>query len=484
MATGQHPFYSDSTAGYLRSIASRHPIPPSRLKPEIPAWFEALLVRMLQKRPDKRCAATEIVAAFRDQGESLDPRGLSLANSMPGGPESNHKELDLLSALESTLIDRKRLASDEFLDMHRPVQVPPKKEGDPSTTFLAQAGMFWRAIASSDFANARGHAELCLRSAEEKGDSGLIMQAHYMFAQVFFHLGEHFECDRRIRKAISLYDPARHAKLVETSGIDVRANGTALLGLNLWYLGFSDQSRTKVRESIEIARTAPHPAPLAFALIMQTFLHDFLGDPQIMQDGSREVTAIAVEHNLQADTWFWGKFGTGWALAKLGKTEEGWAEMRSAMADADQIGMAYAMPTFGWALACSLAQNGWAEDARALIDRYLPHVEQSGPREKLSELYRLKGELLLGRNLESDAKRLFESALDAARKSGALAHELRAAVSLARLYLKMGQPAAGRRILPPVFDLFTEGFETPDLREARVLIQELSEETTSGPMCA
>jgi predicted ATPase len=153
--------------------------------------------------------------------------------------------------------------------------------------------------------------------------------------------------------------------------------------------------------------------------------------------------------------------------------------MRSAIVDAQGTGMTYVVPTLSWALAGSLARNGRSEEALALIDQSLRNVGQTWPRDKHSEYSRMKGELLLGRDLASDAEKLFESALDTARKSGALAHELRAAVSLARLYLKNGEPDAGRRILPPVFDLFTEGFQTPDLQEAKALIQKLEE--TANP---
>src|SRR5665213_1487687 len=135
----------------------------------------------------------------------------------------------------------------------------------------SMVGLFWFNLVSGNFKQARERATLCLSAAEEKGDSGLAMQAHYMLAHLVFHLGEHMECDRQLAAGLALYDAQKHARQVEVFGIDVRVNGLALRGLNLWVLGFADQARAMLREAVNIARTVPHPVPLTLALVLQTF---------------------------------------------------------------------------------------------------------------------------------------------------------------------------------------------------------------------
>jgi adenylate cyclase len=409
------------------------------------------------------------------EAEALARRGLDALESMSDTPDRTRTELGLQSNLAAALRDIKTHASGEALATHRRVQELSQGAGDQRTAFFAQVGFFWSALATSDFAKAREQAEQCLRTAEQLGDPGSVMQAHYLLGHLMFHLGGHAECDRQLRAAIVLYDPPKHGKLVEVFGFDVRVSALALLALNLWYLGFPDQARTQLQEAMEIARTIPHPMPLTSALIIQTFLYDYLRDPHVMREASSEVISVAMNHGLQTNTLFWGRFGRGWALARQGEVADGWAEMRGAMADAEAIGMSYVGPTLAWALGSTLEENGRLDEALAVIDKYLPQAEQSGAREKLSEKYRLKGELLLRRGSEAQAEKFFLLSLETARKFGAKSPELRSAVSLARLYDKRGQPGGAKTFLADVYYGFTEGFDSPDLREAKALLDRLSE---------
>ncbi len=408
------------------------------------------------------------------EAEALARRGLDAVRSAPDAANRTRLELGLQSALAAAIRDRKTHASGETLETHQRVHALSQEAGDRRSAFFAQVGLFWSALVRSDRRGAREQAGQCRATAEQIGDPGLVMQADYLLGYLTFHSGEHEECERVLRTVLALYDPSKHIKMIETFSLDVRANGMALLGLNLWYLGFPDQARAKSQEAIDIARTLPYPIPLTLTLMMKTFLSDFLDDPRAMDEASGEVIAIAEKHGLQTNTLFWGKFGHGWALARMGRLEEGKAQMREAIADAQTMGMIYVVPVLDLALAFVLAGEGAAGEALALIGKHLPHSEKAGTHEKLPEMYRLKGELLLRQGLELEAEKFLLLALETARQTGARSLELRAATSLSRLYHARGEPAVARKLLAEIYGWFTEGFDTPDLRNAKALLEQIA----------
>jgi predicted ATPase len=184
------------------------------------------------------------------------------------------------------------------------------------------------------------------------------------------------------------------------------------------------------------------------------------------------VIAIAHKHGLENNTLFWGKFGRGWAMTRLGNPEGGWPLMREAVVDAEAIHMNLAGPVFGYALASTLLQHGHPDSALAAIERYIPQAEDAGPREKLSEMYRLKGEALLRLGLETQGEEFLSLALETARQFRQKSNELRATMSLASLYRGCGETAQAGQMLSDVYSWFTEGFETPDLRQAKALLDD------------
>ncbi|HTX39845.1 MAG TPA: protein kinase [Bryobacteraceae bacterium] len=408
------------------------------------------------------------------EAETLSRHGLDAVPSIPESPERTRLELGLQSTLAVAVRDQKTHAADETLETNRRLHELSQEAGDQRSAFSAQVGLFWSTQVAGNYRGARERAAQCLATAEQLGDAGLLLEAYYLLGHLAYLLGEHAECDRRLRAALALYDPARHVKLIEVFGLDVRAHGTAMLALNLWHLGFPDQAKARIQEAVAIARLLPAPLSLASTLTVGIFVFSALGDPLAMEEAAGEVILISQKHNLEANTLFWGKFGRGWSLARRGQLDGGTAMMREAMRDAEAIGMIYVASEFTLHLAEVLASHGGADQALGLLDRQLPEVERTGRGELLPEFYRSKGELLRRQGLAAASERFLLLAFDSARRTGSRSFELRAATSLGRLYLQSGRPETAPTLLADAYGGFTEGFDTADLREARALLDRLS----------
>ncbi len=185
--------------------------------------------------------------------------------------------------------------------------------------------------------------------------------------------------------------------------------------------------------------------------------------------------ALSSEHGFR---WYQG-LGTYFraaALADQGQLEEGIAGMRAVLEAMRGTGSVVALPNFLAGLAQAHGKAGQAEAGLALIAEAQEFVAKTGERESEAELHRLEGELLLARSPSdhAEAEAAFREALDVARRQSAKSWELRAATSLARLWQRQGRKEEARALLAPVYDWFTEGFDTRDLKDAKALLEELA----------
>jgi len=448
-----------------------HKTQSARIAAQLAALFEAAREFASAAANYQTASRNALRLVAGSEAETLARRGLECVKAMPDSPERARYELSLYTCLASALRDQRTHASSEAVESHRRVKELSQTIGDETAAFFAEVGLFWSSLSTCNFAAALDHAQKCLQAAESSADTTRIMQSRYLMGYASFHLARHEECDRNLRAALALYDPQSHAKLVEVFGLDIRANGMATLALNCWYRGFPDEADATMNRAIEFARAGGHPVALSVALVSQTYLYDFFDNPQGMLRVSEEVIAIAVKYGLEKNTLFWGTFGRGWALARLGQAEEGSTLMRSAMADAEAMQMSFALPGFAYALASVFMEHGQLEPAQDVLARYTPQAARSGPREKLAEMHRLHGDLLFVQGRLGPAERLLSFALETAQDCGQNSSALRVAMSLARLYRARGEIAAARNVVSDLYGRFREGFQTPDLKKAKAMIE-------------
>jgi predicted ATPase len=276
-----------------------------------------------------------------------------------------------------------------------------------------------------------------------------------------------------LEDGIALYDPISHRCLGQQAGSgDPCVNLQAYSAIVLFCLGFPDQALARSSAAIADARRLAHPPSLALSLSLGTLPLSLVGDDVALDERADQLVAVATEQGFPV----WCAMGTvhrGWVMVKNGDLTRGISLLRSGWAAYRATGTDMWTPynTALLAKACEFA--GQIEEGLTLLNDALQIVEQTGQRWFAAELYKHKGQLLLRQGHSEAAEELYRKALSIAEEQEAKLWELRAAASLARLWRDQGRRAEARDLLAPVYGWFTEGFGTPDLKEAKALLDEL-----------
>ena len=271
---------------------------------------------------------------------------------------------------------------------------------------------------------------------------------------------------------LALYDPNSHHSLVRQTGIHPQLAAQAALGVVLLCLGFPDQALAQNNKAITETRGLPHPPTLAMSLGMDALLLSIIGDDKGLEQRVDGLVAVAIDQGfpLYRAT---GAIFRGWVTAKNADVAEGLSPLRAGSSAYCATGATAWMPLYLALLAgvCEIA--GQFAEGAARLDQASQLVERTGERWFAAELDRQRGRLLLRQGHPETAEKLYRKALGIAREQEARLWELRAAASLARLWCDQGRNAAARDLLAPIYSWFTEGFATPDLKEAKALLDEL-----------
>jgi predicted ATPase len=223
-----------------------------------------------------------------------------------------------------------------------------------------------------------------------------------------------------------------------------------------------------------LAHELSHPYSLAFAWCYAAIVYQFRRDVPAVQEQAEAAVALSTKQGFPQ----WVAYGTilrGWALAMRGQGEEGMAQVRQGITSYRATGAALNVPYFCTVLADVCDHLGHPEDGlQALVEAHTL-VEQHEERWWEAEISRLRGVLLLRQpeTPPAEAEAWLQRALDVARHQEAKSLELRAAMSLSRLWQQQGKQAEARALLAPIYAWFAEGFDTADLQEARALLEEL-----------
>jgi adenylate cyclase len=225
-----------------------------------------------------------------------------------------------------------------------------------------------------------------------------------------------------------------------------------------------------MQEALRVASELDEPHGLAHACLFAAILHQWRREPRKALDYADAVLRISKEHGLvmyQAQA----NVIRGWTLAEFKSREEAIAQIRQAIAAYRATGTALLRPHFMGLLAELLGNAGKVDDGLREIEPAIELAQRSGDASYLAELYRIKGGLLLERAEDGEVEDCFKKSIETAQQQCALAWELRSSVSLANFYLSRNQKSLARKSLARVYDQFTEGFETWDLREAKALLE-------------
>jgi predicted ATPase len=301
-------------------------------------------------------------------------------------------------------------------------------------------------------------------------------------------MGKLSQAQAHLEKGFALYDPQQHRSHALIYGQDPGTVCLSRMTWTLWCLGYPEQALERKHQALALVTELDHPFSMAFALNFVAQLHQFRREAQATQEQAEAAISLCAEQGFD----FYQAMGSclrGWALFAQGQATKGIAELRQGVAAWKATGAVVLVPYYLALLAEMLGQTGQTEMGLATLAEALATVDQSGERFWEAEIYRLMGELLLedegevpawsalkGRNAERElsAEDCFHKAIGIARCQSSKSLELRASVSLCRLWQVQGKQEQARQMLAEIYDWFAEGFDTVDLREAKALLEELS----------
>jgi predicted ATPase len=325
-----------------------------------------------------------------------------------------------------------------------------------------------------------------------------LLEAHHALGTTCLSLAKFIEAKEHLEQGIILYSSQQHRAHAFLYGQDPGVACRRHLATVLWQLGYPKQALQRASEALSLAREIAHPPTLAGALFSSSGFYLQLREGRAAQERAEEMIACSEEQGasfmLASAT-----IERGSALVAQGQIEEGVAQMVQAIADWQRSGGGVARLWIFSMLAEAYGKGGQVDNGLAVLAEALTFVEGTEEHYHEPELYRLKGELTLqlgtrdwglGAGSSSppasslkpqvpsgvvkEAEECFFKAIDLAQKQQAKSLELRAAMSLARLWQQQGRTAEAWRMLSDIYGWFTEGFDTKDLQEAKALIEELS----------
>lgn len=391
---------------------------------------------------------------------------------VPATPERAQLELELQLALGGPLSAAKGWADAETGKVYARALELARQGGSSRLIFLALFGSWVFAYTRADLRAAQALAKQLLQFAQDSQERSLLMEAHHALGNTLHRQGELEAARFHLEQGLALYDRRQHTSQPLLYGLNDEVAGLGYDAWVLWGLGYANQALRKTREMLALARKIAHPLSQAWALNSAAWHHQFRCEPHKAREWAAREIALCTEYGF-TQLLAVGAIVHGWALAMQGQHEDGIRQMREGMAAVRNTGTEIGRSRYLAALAEVYGEIGQAGNGLPLLNEALQEVERTGERFYEAELYRLAGELSLRLSVSSPEES-FRKAIDIARRQKAKSLELRAVMSLSRLWQNQGKRKKARHALATVYDWFTEGFDTPDLRRAKTLLDELA----------
>jgi predicted ATPase len=302
-----------------------------------------------------------------------------------------------------------------------------------------------------------------------------LLTAHGALGYAAFLRGDYGAAQTHCSQDLAWLDPPTQRAQVARYGYAPGVFCLSIAANTLWCLGYPAQAGQHRAEALALALALEHPLSLAVAHFLATCLHQRRHEVSAVQAQAEALVTLATAQGFPHYVGY-GTFWRGWALTRQGQRAAGLAQMHQGLAALVATGTVVMRPLCLVLLAEATGQAGDVEAGLRLLDEALEAFTTSGRGDGLAEACRLQGELLLqagGGPQAAAAEACFQQALSIARRQQAKSWELRAAMSLARLWQQQGKRAEAYELLAPIYGWFTEGFDTADLQEARTLLEAL-----------
>jgi predicted ATPase len=399
---------------------------------------------------------------------------LELLTSLPDSPDRDRQELALQLTLGKAWVGSSS-AKLESKYAYTRARYLCQKTGETTQLCQILIGLSIYYYVRAEHQRSLELAEEALEIAWQADDTLLTWLGHWSLGFNSFVLGDFSIARTHLSQITSAYRPQQHHQtLVSMQVSDPGLSALAYEACCLWCLGYPDQALETSQKALTLARGLDHPFSLADVICFAGCMVNAMRREVVeLNKYAQEMITLSIELNYrgwlaQANSYY------GSALVSLGQIQEGIAKINAGITDNLDIGTMLDHSMHHCFLAEAYAQSGQPGEGLKTLEAAFDSIEQTDEHHWEVEVHRIQGELLLMQGDESQAENSFQKAIEIARRQSAKSWELRATMSLARLWHKRGRTADARQELEEIYNWFTEGFDTPDLKDAKSLLEKLS----------
>jgi tetratricopeptide (TPR) repeat protein len=408
------------------------------------------------------------------EGISHLSRGLELLMTLPESPQRAAQELDLQLPLIIAYQGSRGARSPEKIEAFTRAQQLCHQTGRSSQLCRVLGELVVYYYVGAEYQKARELAQENFKLAEGAGNPLQIATCHWNLGFISFGMGEFRTAHDHFQQVLEFYEPqAHHQDFVLLRGTDAGLGAMAYDACCLWVLGYPDQAMKRSQEVLALASEWDHFFTRVECICYGgCHFNAMRRDAAALKEGAEALIRLA---DKKVPGWMGnGECYLGEALVRLGQFEEGMAQILKGLEKMASIELRLYSTGFRSALALGQAKAGRPEEGLATLEKTLAQVEETDERYWEAEIHRLRAEFLLLLGDETEAETSLEKAIAIARRQSGKSLELRATVDLARLWVKQGRTVKAWQLLEPITSWFTEGFDTPDLQEAKALLAEIS----------
>ena len=448
----------------------------------------------------QHAAATAIQRHAHREAITYLRRALALLQAIAETPQRLRDELAVQLALGPSLMVTRGFGAPEVADTYARARQLCEQLGAQQQRFPAIFGLWRSAHVRGQLQTARAFGEHLLSLANAQNEALLFVEAQGPLGQTLCMQGEPMLALEHLQRVVGLYEPQRHRTLTVHCGYDPGVYAHVMEAWVLWVLGYPVQGQRRSHEALRLARAQAHPFTLSLTLVTIVILQHMRREGESTREHVQASLGLSTEYGFPYLTVL-GTILQGWERTRLDEVAAGLTQMRQGLATLRAMGGEVLRPSLLALLADACVRAGQMEAGLGVLEEALVTADEHTERFYAAELHRLKGELVLRTWLETGAKpaprasdkehvadrgaisqallqteaeACFQNALHIAQRQRTKLLELRAAMSLSRLWGQQGKRVAARQLLGEVYGWFTEGFETADLQEARVLLEELA----------
>lgn len=401
-------------------------------------------------------------------------KGMEIIGTLPQSPQRDGKELDIRTPLGAAWLALKGWAAPEVWSSFHPALGLAKSLSRHEALVPIYYGLYVSVLTQGRVAESLDWVDEMLALAEASGEQDLLIVGHRAACTTYYWLGALTQSREHGDRVLALYSEEQHRHLADVINSDPKTVAGMYVCLGAWMLGYPDRAVQLSDASDAHARGRGHPFDLGIALILGCWLRDFRCEPERLLPRVAEAERLGRVHSLPFISEVLAQFIKGVAWLRAGRLAEGIPHLRGAI-ESNANGALTWMPHLRALLAEGFALSGDLEGGLRLVEESLAQIARPGWKERshLAEVLRLKGWMLQQQEKLAAAEENYLASLDVAREQQAKSWELRTSTSLARLWRSQGKHKEALDLLKPVYNWFTEGFDTKDLKDAKALLDEL-----------